>query len=233
MSATTTISTALISRHLARSLSALVAATLVASLLNAFALLILIVVSSLIPLALLDLVNGSLSPPFAPMLLVAASIENFVEFPFIDLFAPAFLDLLLERVDLLDVLPLLAVSLRLLVGLDRLVELFVLHARLLLLESLDLALLLQQPRFHLGHVLVRFEHLSEEIIWTADWDLGLHQDFHTFLHIFTCHIVKSDLAFDVIVHRQCLWHLQGLVIGDGHVLREGDAALGVVNKLLR
>ena len=173
MSATTTISTALISSHLARPLSALVTGAF-APLVNPLALLILIVVSSLIPLTLLDLIYRPLSPTFAPVLLVAATIEYLVELAFVDLLAPALLDLLLECVDLLDVLSLLAVSLRLLVGLDRLVELLVLHARLLLLKGLDLALLLQQTRLHLCHVLVRFKHFGEKIIWATDWDLGLN-----------------------------------------------------------
>ena len=170
MSATTTISTALIPGHLARPLSALATFR---TLVNRLGLLILIVVSSLIPLTLSDLIDRPLSPTFLPMLLVAASIEYLVELAFIDLLAPAPLDLLLERVDLLDVLSLLAVSLRLLVGLYRLVELLVLHPRLLLLKGLDLALLLQQTRLHLCHVLVRFQHLGEKIVWATDWDLGL------------------------------------------------------------
>ncbi len=230
MSATTTISTALIPGHLARPLSAL--ATF-GTLVNRLGLLILIVVSSLIPLTLSDLIDRPLSPPFLPMLLVAASIEYLVELAFVDLLAPALLDLLLERVDLLDVLSLLAVSLRLLVGLYRLVELLVLHARLLLLKGLDLALLLQQTRLHLCHVLVRFQHLGEKIVRTTDWDLGLDQDFHAFFHIFTGHIVESYLTFDVVVHGQGLRDFQSLVIGDCHVFGEGDTALGVVNKLLR
>ena len=45
-------------------------------------------------------------------------------------------------------------ALGLLVGLDGLVELLVLQARLLLLEGLHLLLLLEETRLNLGHVLI-------------------------------------------------------------------------------
>ena len=202
--ATTFTTATLVSCHLPWSFSALMAATF-SSFVNSFALLLLIFVSSFVSLVFFDLVNGPLSTSLATMLLVAAAIEYFAELAFIDLLAPAFLDLPLERVDLLDVRPLLAVPLGLLVRLDRLVELFVFHPRLLLLEGLDLALLLQQPRLHFRHVLVRLEHLREEVIRTADRDLGLDQNLHAFFHVLTRHVVESDLALDVVMHCQGLW----------------------------
>ena len=45
-----------------------------------------------------------------------------------------------------------------------LVELFVLISLLLLLKRLDFHLLLQEATLNLGHMLVSFEHLGQEVI---------------------------------------------------------------------
>lgn len=83
------------------------------------------------------------------------------------------LDLLLEAGDLLQILAFFPVALSLLVRLHGLVELLVLEALLALLEVLDLHLLLQEPALHLRHVLVRLQHLREEVVRPANGDFGL------------------------------------------------------------
>ena len=80
-------------------------------------------------------------------------------------------DLFLERIDGHYVLALLFVPLFLGELLDGLVELLVLFLALLFLELGDSLLLLEQPRFHLPHVLVSLEHLGEEVVRPADWHL--------------------------------------------------------------
>lgn len=124
-------------------------------------------------------------------------------------------------------------SLSLLERLDSLVKLLVLQARALLLERLHLLLLLQQAGLHLGHVLVRLEHLREEVVRARDGNLRLHEDLHALLHVLPREVVEGDLALDVVVDRQLLGHDQRVLARDGHVLREGDAPLRVGDQLLR
>ncbi len=137
------------------------------------------------------------------LLLSLTPIEDLVEVFLIDI-ATAFGDLLLEAVDLLHILSLLLVLLSLLIGLDGLVELLVLEALLLLLEGLNLLLLLEQSALHLCHVLVRLNHLCEEIIRPANGDLGLDEDFHAFLDVLSGQVVEGDLSLDVVVDGQAL-----------------------------
>jgi hypothetical protein len=104
------------------------------------------------------------------------------------------------------------VPLRLLVRFDRLVEALVVHARLLLLEGLHLLLLLEEPRLHLAHVLVRLQHLREEVVRARNGYLALHEDLHALHDVLSGHVVEGDLPLNVIMHVQCLGYDQWLVI---------------------
>ena len=70
----------------------------------------------------------------------------------------------LEAIDLLVVFSLVLMLLLHLVVLDGLVELFVFQTLLLLLECLDTDLLFEEAALDTTHVVVSFEHLSEEIV---------------------------------------------------------------------
>ena len=66
-----------------------------------------------------------------------------------------------------------------------LVEFLVFSALLLLLKGLDFDLLLQKSRFDIGHMLIRLEHLSEEVIWATDGHLRLDKELHALHHVFS------------------------------------------------
>lgn len=160
----------------------------------------------------LNAVDDLLATP--TVLLLASAVEKLVELLLINIaVAVAFLDLLLELVDLLEVLAFLLMLLGLLVGLNGFMEFLVLHAGLLLLEVLHLLLLLEEARLDLGHVFIRFKHLREEVVRARDRDLGLDQDLHALHHILSCQVVEGDLTLDVVVHGKGLRDHQGLVIG--------------------
>lgn len=95
-------------------------------------------------------------------------------------------DPLLQLLDLVEV-----ITLFLMLGLhlevfEGFVEFLVLCSSLLLLERLDLCLLLEEAALDFGHVLVRFEHLSEEVVWTRNRHLGLDKELHALHHILSC-----------------------------------------------
>ena len=96
-----------------------------------------------------------------------------------------FADALFEHVDLLHVFSLLRVLGLLLEVLQCLVEFLVFSALLLLLKGLDFDLLLQKSRFDIGHMLIRLEHLSEEVIWATDGHLRLDKELHALHHVFS------------------------------------------------
>lgn len=156
----------------------------------------------------LDSIDDLLPATAIPDLLVAtsvATIEKLVEFSLVNFgIALALLDLLLELINLIEVLTLLLVTLSLLVSLDSLVKLLVLHALLLLFERLHLLLLLKEAGLDLSHVLVRLQHLREEVIRSRYRHLSLHQDLHTLHHIFPGQVVEGYLTLDVVVHCQGL-----------------------------
>lgn len=101
-------------------------------------------------------------------------------------------DALLQLSDLLEVVALLLMFRLHLEVLQRLVELLVLCALLFLLESLNLNLLLQEPALDLCHMLVRFEHFSQKVIWTRNGHLGLNQELHAFHDIGASRVVAVN-----------------------------------------
>ena len=108
----------LVPRHLSRPLLLRSSLTLITALPDVFA-------SRPLLKVLLHSVNDLLAPVL--MLLLSPSIKELIELSLIHLSIPlALLDLFLELVDLLEVLPLLLMSLGLLVSLDGLVEFLVL-----------------------------------------------------------------------------------------------------------
>ena len=72
----------------------------------------------------------------------------------------------LKLADLIQIVSLLLVFRLHLEVFERLMELLVLCPLLLLLERLNLHLLLEKAALDLGHMRVRFEHLSEKIVGT-------------------------------------------------------------------
>lgn len=118
-------------------------------------------------------------------------IENLIEFFLLDVSLLS--DTFLESADLVKVLSLLRVALMLLVGLDGFMELLVLEALLAFLEGLDLLLLVQQSRLNFSHLLVRLQHLCEEVVWSANWHLCLYKDLHAFLYILSGQIVAINI----------------------------------------
>lgn len=141
----------------------------------------------------LHLVQDSLlTEPLATFALFSVPfIENLIEF---FLFDVSFLsDTFFESADLVKVLSLLRVALMLFVGLDGFMELLVLEALLAFFEGLDLLLLVQQSRLNFSHLLVRLQHLCEEVVWSANWHLCLHKYLHAFLNIFSGQIVAINI----------------------------------------
>ena len=68
-------------------------------------------------------------------------------------------------------------------------ELLVLRTLLLLLERLNLDLLLEETTLDLGHMAVRLQHLSQEVIRARDWHSRLDKELHSFHDISACRIV--------------------------------------------
>lgn len=141
----------------------------------------------------LDLIQDSLlAELFASFALFSVSfIENLVKFFLFDV--SLFSDTFLESADLVKVFSLFGMAFVLFVGLNGFVELLVLHALLAFFEGLDLLLLGQQSRLNFSHLLVRLQHLGEEVIWSANGHLGLNQDLHAFLDILTGQIVAKTM----------------------------------------
>lgn len=170
-------------------MSCVLARTLVGPL-ALFALLELILLAVFVLLLATDNIHGplafslgtidSLDATFAEASLV--DFHDLVELTFVHVVA-LILDSLLEFGDHFHVVLLLLMLILHLEVLQRLVELFVLSAQLLLFECLDLDLLLQQAALHLHHVLVIFEHLCEEIIGSSYGDTCLHKESKPFHHV--------------------------------------------------
>lgn len=49
-------------------------------------------------------------------------------------------------------------------------------------------------------MIVGLDHLCEEVIRSANGDLGLNENLHAFLDVFSGHVVEGDLSLDVIVN---------------------------------
>lgn len=79
-------------------------------------------------------------------------------------------------------------------------KLFILSFRLLFFELFNFVFLFQEAAFDLFHVLVGFDHLGEEVIWTFDWDFGLDAYFHGFHDVLSCVIVEKEFSGDVRVY---------------------------------
>ena len=72
----------------------------------------------------------------------------------------------LQLADLIQIVSLLLVFRLHLEVFESLMELLVLCPLLFLLERLNLDLLLEKAALDLGHMGVRFEHLSQKVVWT-------------------------------------------------------------------
>ena len=125
-----------------------------------------------LPLELLSDLVDDFGPRVPASLLFA--LEDLLEVLLVVVVVSSVLYLLLQSVYLLHIHPLFFVLFGLFVGLDCLVELLVLKSLLFLLESLDLALLVQQSTLNLRHVLISLQHLRKEVIWSANRHFSLH-----------------------------------------------------------
>jgi len=137
---------------------------------------------------LLDLVDDVFTT--LALVVFALAAHNFVKVVVSHVTA-SLLDFLLEFANRLQVLPLLLMLGLHLELLDSLVELFVLPSVLLLLECLDFRLLREEAAFNARHVLIGFEHLSEEIIRARNWKACLHQKLHSLHHVLSRQVVAT------------------------------------------
>mmetsp|Transcript_3569 Transcript_3569/g.5401 ORF Transcript_3569/g.5401 Transcript_3569/m.5401 type:complete len:208 (+) Transcript_3569:266-889(+) len=188
---------------------------------------------ALLGLGVFDLVHdGLLLLSLLALLGVEALLGSLVHHDLFEFFvahvAAGLLELVLEGGDGLHVVLLLLVPLLLRERLDSLVELLVLLLALLLLELGDFGLLLHQAALDLAHMGVRLQHFSQEIVGSADWGLGLHEDAHALHHVLPGQVVEGDFSLDIVVDLEVsrsLGNLTGLLVGEGHVLHEGNLAL--------
>lgn len=111
---------------------------------------------------------------------------------------------------------------------DGFVELFVLLLAFLFLKPLDLLLLLKEICLDLSHMLICFDHFCHEVIRTLNRYLGLHTELHGLLHVFSGEVVERYLPLDIVVDLQrlsCLRQHHWVLVGNSHVLGEGDSSL--------
>ena len=119
-----------------------------------------------------------------PLATSAPIIEDLLHISLLQVIS-LFLYLFLQLRDLVKIGSLFLMLLSLFVRFESLMELFVLQALLLFFKRLDLVLLLKDAGLNLGHVLVTLQHLCEKIIWSTNGDLGLDEELHGFLHVFS------------------------------------------------
>jgi hypothetical protein len=145
----------------------------------------------------------------------------------------------LVAIDRLHVLSLVLVLLLHLVVLDGLVELFVLQSLLLLLKSLDSDLLLEQTALDTPHVVISFEHLSEEIVGSRYGHFSLDEEFHALHDVVSGQVIaahgnisalleylQGKLALDVVVDGgQLSGDLDGIFVGERQMLCKRNTPL--------
>lgn len=78
-------------------------------------------------------------------------------------------------------------------------------------------------------MIVSLKHLRKEVIWARNGDLGLDEDLHAFLDVFSSEVIEGNFTLDIGIESECLGDNQWVVAGDGHVLGEWDSAFSIAD----
>ncbi len=140
------------------------------------------------------------------LILVGFAAHNLIKLLVGQLLTALLRNSLLQLLDVFEVLFLFDVFSTHLVVFQGLMKLLVFGLGLILLKGLDLGLLLKQALLYIHHLLVRFQHLGEEVVRSRNRDFGLDQEPHPLHHIVAYVVVEPDLALNFILYRQLLRH---------------------------